>query len=398
MQPGGSDALRRLLVAGIEAGGPVTFARFMEAALYHPEHGYYTRGLGGGGGRDYATASGRSPLYGTLMARQAAEMWRLLGEPGSFRFVEFGPGEGHFACDLLRAAAAEPRFARALEYLMVETSPALRERQAARLARHAPPAAGGGAAWRHLSLEELETGAPVEGCLFANEVLDAFPAHRIVGSAGGPLELHVDAEGGALVERILPIADPATRDYLAAHAISPEPDQTIDIQPGAAGFVTRAARCLGRGWFVVVDYGYEAADLFHPARRRGTLLAYHRHTSGEAFLDRPGEQDLTAHVDFTAVRRAAHAGGLAVAGITSQARFLLALGALDRYEASDLREREAIKDLVLPDRMGGVFRVMILASAGLDAALRGLGPVTPPAEPAHVPDRPGRADRAVGIA
>jgi SAM-dependent MidA family methyltransferase len=397
MRAGASDALTRLLVADIEAGGPIPFARFMEAALYHPEHGYYSRGLGGGGGRDYATSSGLSRVYGAMLARQAAEMWRLVGEPDRFRFVEFGPGEGTFACDVLRAAADTPRFGRALEYLLIETSPALRSRQADRLARHAPSSAAG-VAWRHLTLEALETEAPLEGCLFANEVLDAFPAHRIVGTPDGPREVHVDAEGGTLVERLLPIADAATRDDLAARGLRPEPGQTIDIQPAAGRFVTRAARCLGRGWFVVVDYGYEAADLFHPARRRGTLMAYHRHRAGEAFLERPGEQDLTAHVDFTAVARAAAAGGLAVAGLTSQARFLLALGALDQYETSDLREREAIKDLVLPDRLGGVFRVMILASRGLPTGLRGLGPVTAPLPLERLPDSPGRADRAVGIA
>ncbi|HUD72341.1 MAG TPA: SAM-dependent methyltransferase [Dongiaceae bacterium] len=398
MHAGASDALTRLLVAGIEAGGPIPFARFMEAALYHPEHGYYTRGLGGGGGRDYATSSGLSRVYGAMLARQAAEMWHRLGEPDRFRFVEFGPGEGTFACDFLRAAAETPRFARALEYLLIETSPALAARQAERLARHAPSSAAGAEAWRHLTLESLEAEAPIEGCLFANEVLDAFPAHRIVGTPDGPLEVHVDAQGGALVERLLPIAEAATRDDLAARGLRPEPGQTIDIQPAAGRFVTRAARCLGRGWFVVVDYGYEAADLFHPARRRGTLMAYHRHRAGEAFLERPGEQDLTAHVDFTAVARAAAAGGLALAGMSSQARFLLALGALDQYESSDLREREAIKDLVLPDRMGGVFRVMILASRGLETGLRGLGPVTPPAPSQQLPGSPGRADRAVGIA
>ncbi|HKQ98390.1 MAG TPA: SAM-dependent methyltransferase, partial [Candidatus Polarisedimenticolia bacterium] len=251
---------------------------------------------------------------------------------------------------------------------------------------------------RHRDLASLEAEAPFEGCLFANEVLDAFPAHRVVGDADRPLEVHVDVEAGALVERLLPIADAETGDYLEVHDLRPEPGQEIDIQPAAARFVTRAARRLTRGWFVVVDYGYEAADLFHPARRRGTLLAYHRHRSHEAFLERPGGQDLTAHVDFTAVTRAAEAGGLVRAGLTSQARFLLALGALDRFEEADLRGREAIKDLVLPDRMGGVFRVLVLASAGLAAPLRGLGEVRPPVPPAALPDSPGRPDRAVGIA
>src|SRR5262245_63264558 len=121
METEAGGALRRAIVAAIEAAGPLSFARFMDLCLYHPEHGYYTRGLGGGSGRDYVTSSGLHRAYGAMVARQAAEMWRDLGAPECFRFVEFGPGEGHFACDMLSAAAGEGRFARALEYVLVET-------------------------------------------------------------------------------------------------------------------------------------------------------------------------------------------------------------------------------------------------------------------------------------
>ena len=363
-------ALRRAIVATIEATGPIPFARFMELCLYHPEHGYYTRGLGGGSGRDYVTSSGLHRAYGAMVARQAAEMWRALGAPERFRFVEFGPGEGHFACDMLRAATGEGLFARAFEYVLVETSPALRKRQKERITRFVAPAGG---AVRWADLEDLEREPAMTGCLFANEVLDAFPAHRVVGAGDGLLEIHVDVEAGELVERALPLADPGLAAYLEAAAIRPEPGQEVDVQPAAARFVARAARLLARGWFLVVDYGYEAVDLYHRARRRGTLLAYHRHRAGERFLERPGEQDLTAHVDFTAVRRAAAEAGLRSQGLTTQARFLLALGALDDFERGDLREREMLKDLVLPDRLGGTFRVLVLATPSAPDGLRGLG-------------------------
>ena len=371
--PAMTAGLEGLLKDEIRASGPIPFARFMDRCLYHPEFGYYTRGLGGGGGRDYLTSSGVHRAYGALMARQAAEMWRLLGTPPRFRFVEFGPGEGRFARDLLEASRSDPAFGSRLDCVLVETSPALEARQRRLLA----PVTGNGGdgprvSW--LTLDALEREAQDEGfagCLFANEVLDAFPVHRVTGTPDGPREVHVGIEGDALREELRPLTT-ALRDYLEVRGIAPVPGQTVDVAPGAAAFAARAALLLSRGWFVVVDYGDAAADLFHPARRRGSLRAFFRHRIADDVLAQPGEQDLTAHVDFTAVGDAARAAGCEVQGQVSQAHFLLALGALDGFEAEDLAGREALKELVLPDRMGGAFQVLVLARGGAPAGLRGL--------------------------
>jgi SAM-dependent MidA family methyltransferase len=374
--PVATAALEEILAGAIRASGPMPFARFMELCLYHPGHGYYARGLGGGGGRDYVTSSGIHRAYGALLARQAAEMWRLLGAPERFRFVEFGPGEGRFARDVLDASRANAPFAAALEYVLVETSPALVERQ-----QRLNAATGTGAAaapprvaWK--TLEELEREADrsggFAGCLFANEVLDAFPVHRVTSGDEGLREVHVDFENGAFRTTLRPLSTPDLGDYLRHHSIAPEPGQIADVAPAAARFVGRAARLLSRGWFVIVDYGDEAADLFHPARRRGSLRAFHRHRLVDDLLARPGEQDLTAHVDFTAVRRAAAEAGCEAAATVSQAHFLLALGALEDFEAQDLAAREALKEIVLPDRMGGAFRVLVLRRGGAPEGLRGL--------------------------
>jgi SAM-dependent MidA family methyltransferase len=408
---GPSSLLRDLIVRDIRAHGPIPFARFMEMALYHPEHGYYTRGLGGGSGRDYLTSSGVHRAYGLLLARQAEEMWRQLGEPAAFDFVEFGPGEGFFAADFLVEAARFARFARVLRYRMVETSPALRARQERRLQAlmFAPPA-GEFPAFSWTTLEDLEaevlSGRRALGCLFANEVLDAFPVHRVVGTAVGPREIHVGltdeeahAPQGGLAETQGPLGD-GLGAWLQAHGLEPLPGQEIDVAPAAEEFVRRAAALLGRGWFLIVDYGYDAADLYQPARRRGTLLAYHRHRASEDFLAHPGEQDLTAHADFTAATRAAESAGLERLALLSQAHLLLALGALDLFEAEDLRGREGLKDLILPDRMGGVFRVLVLRAGGAPKDLRGLSrpwrksaATSPPPPSAPAPAAAG----AVGI-
>src|SRR5881628_931084 len=176
--------LRTDIEAEIARGGPIPFARFMELCLYHPRLGYYTRGLGGGGGRDYLTSSGIHRAFGLLLARQAEEMWMRAEKPDPFLFVEFGPGEGYFACDFLSAASASS-FGRSLRYMLVETSPILTARQRALLeGRFTIPLS-----WT--SQEALVEHGRFTGCLFANEVLDAFPVHRVIGTREGPREVHV---------------------------------------------------------------------------------------------------------------------------------------------------------------------------------------------------------------
>ncbi|HEU4401731.1 MAG TPA: SAM-dependent methyltransferase, partial [Candidatus Polarisedimenticolia bacterium] len=205
-----SEALLGAIKAEIGARGPIPFARFMEICLYHPSHGYYTRGLGGGGGRDYLTSSGLHKAFGILVARQAEEMWRRAGRPDPFQFVEFGPGEGFFALDFLEAAGSRsPGFARALRYLLVEPSPVLRSRQKAHLEGRARVPIE----W--VSEEDLERRAPLIGCLFANEVLDAFPVHRVVGTAAGPREVSVTLHDGCLEEVLTPLSHEAVGRFLA---------------------------------------------------------------------------------------------------------------------------------------------------------------------------------------
>ena len=379
--PEATDLLRREIQDEILTRGPIPFARFMELCLYHPRHGYYTRGLGGGGGRDYLTSSGIHRAYGALLARQAEEMWRRTGRPDPFYFVEFGPGEGRFAADFLQQAAGVNGFAEALRYVLVESSPALAARQRALLS---------GRSQRSVEWSDergLEGRAPFPGCLFANEVLDAYPVHRVVGSPEGAREIHVAWNGGTFQEVLLPPSAGAIGRFLVEAGIELQDGQEVDLNLAAPCWIGWAVRLLERGYLLLVDYGYEAADLYHPARRRGTLLAYHRHRISEEFLLRPGEQDLTAHVDFTALQRAAEQAGARTLGLTTQGRFLLALGALEflpvqpaaRGPERDpdtairhLRETEALKQLVLPERMGDRFRVLILGAGGVPRDLAGL--------------------------
>jgi len=390
-------SLRAALDSEIAGRGPIPFARFMEICLYHPQQGYYTRGLGGGGGRDYLTSSGLHRAFGTLVARQAEEMWRGCGRPDPFWFVEFGPGEGLFAGDFLAEAERLGAFARSLRYVLVEVSPVLAARQRARLqGRTTLPVE-----WA--TEETIESRRGFTGVLFANEVIDAFPVHRVVGTPEGPREIHVAIEGENLREVLLPLSIPAVGRFLEETGVALEDGQEVDINLAAPCWLAWAVSCLRRGYVILVDYGHEARDLYHPSRRRGTLLAYHRHRTNEDFLERPGEQDLTAHVDFTALKRSAEGAGARVLGLVTQSRFLIALGALEFLEAAPielpagggdpgstvdrLREREALKEIVLPGRMGEKFRVLVLGVGDVGRELAGL------AEPWN---RPGGAGAAAG--
>jgi SAM-dependent MidA family methyltransferase len=381
--PDASSALRAEILSEIASNGPMPFARYMKLCLYHPLYGYYTRGIGGGAGRDYVTSSGIHRAYGALVARQAEEMWRRTRRPDPFVFVEFGPGEGRFAQDFLEESGRHESFSRALQYLMVEPSPVLSARQKLRLTGRTPIRIG----W--VSESDLERRRPFEGCLFANEVLDALPVHRVVRTPAGLCEVFVAARDGELEERLAPLSSGAIERFLAEAEVTPEPGQEIDLNLAAPCWMSWALGLLARGYAIIVDYGHEAADLYHAARRRGTLLAYHRHRTSEDFLVRPGEQDLTAHVDFTALRRAADRAGARWLGLVNQGNFLLALGGLDYMPATEvpdgtdeetraaslvrsIREREALKELMLPGRMGDRFRVLVLGVGEVPEDLTGL--------------------------
>jgi SAM-dependent MidA family methyltransferase len=203
------------------------------------------------------------------------------------------------------------------------------------------------------------------------------------------MELFVGARNGGLVEIAGPLSSEALGRFLAVSGVVLEAGQEVDLCLEAPAWMERAVGMIGRGYVVVIDYGHEARDLYHPGRRRGTLLAYHRHRVNEEFLRRPGDQDLTAHVDFSALRRSVERSGGRCLGLITQTRFLLALGVLDllpdidgRADQDDatralsvtarLREREALKDLFLPDRMGESFRVLVAAKGDVGDTLSGL--------------------------
>jgi len=359
--------LARLIGDEIRARGPMPFARFMELALHHPEHGYYARGperLGRGG--DFFTASDVGATFGACLGRQLVEMDALLGEPAAFHYVEHGAGRGLLARDVEDSLRVkEPDLARRFKAVLVDTSSGMRAAAVGRLPEARVEAAG--------------LAAPAgAGCVVAVELLDALPVHRVRRRGDALVEVLVALEGDTLVEAEgAPGAELSAwaEAYGAAPEDGDEAEACLLLGPTLAGL----AASIDRGFIVIVDYGHEAKRLFSPAHRRGTLMAYHRHRANEDYLERVGEQDLTAHVNLTALRREAEALGLHVAGITTQDRFLIANGILDGLDTEDggpvaaTKRRLQAKQLIHPDGMGRTFKVAVLTK-GMEPppVLRGL--------------------------
>jgi SAM-dependent MidA family methyltransferase len=355
--------LKTFLLETLHRSGPITFARYMELCLYHPEFGYYMQerertGVAG----DYFTSPDLHPIFARLLGRQAIEMWGILGRPAPFTWVEMGPGRGWFARDFLRwLKTAQPELFATLEYVAVEPGPQQRLRLSARLAED------GLESKVHLlaSLEELE---PRTGCFFANELVDSFPV-SVVTQAGGELkEIYVAAEGETLCERLGPVSDSNIAAAVARYASGLEEGQRAEVNLRAVRWIRSVGQKLTQGFVITIDYGDLAEHLYTPDRPRGTLMTYRRHFPSEDFYRAPGEQDLTAHVNFSALMDTGKEAGLEFTGFTTQERFLLALGEenefADLYEPGEsererLQARLKLKRLIHPEGMGTIFKVLI---------------------------------------
>jgi SAM-dependent MidA family methyltransferase len=352
--------LAALLADRIRASGPISFAEYMEACLYHPEHGYYSRAESRRFA-DYYTSVDVHSIFGRLLARQLSEVWILLGRPEPFWLVEAGAGTGRLASHILDFAERHlAGLYSAIRYVAVEASSARRAAHAAALGRHIE-------AGRAASSDELSAEISI-GCIFSNELLDALPVHRVVRESGELREIYVDLSGGDFIERVGPLSSPSLAEYFAGQGIALAEGQHAEAGLAACRWIEEAGRRLGRGFVLTIDYGHEAAELYDERHMRGTLLAYDRHRASEDYFRAPGEQDLTAHVNFTALDRWGRCAGLARTGLVSQGHFLLALGRGNDFadlcdqtasETERLRARLLLKNLIYPEGMGETFQVFI---------------------------------------
>jgi SAM-dependent MidA family methyltransferase len=329
--------------------GPVGFDEFMALALYHPHGGYYASPQPRTGRRgDFFTSVSVGPVFGKLLAAQFLAMREQLGHPASFTLVEQGAHDGQLLADILAAWSGPLP-----HVIIIEPLAHLRDRQRQTLAPWAERLT-------HVAHEnELP---PFTGVFFANELLDAFPVKILVRDQGAWHERRVGLEGDHFVFVDAPFSGPTP----------PVPDAlphfTTEVCPSLAPWMQTIAAKLQVGWMLLIDYGHPAAARHHPARAAGTLTAYRNHQRQDDPLAAPGHQDLTAHLDFTAVARTGLEAGLTLAGFTDQHHALTALAARvfpampqEELSADRAREMRALRQLLHPESMGTSFKFLALA-------------------------------------
>jgi SAM-dependent MidA family methyltransferase len=366
--------LPRMLADRVRAEGPISFADYMRECLYHPQFGYYSKPEARRFA-DFYTSVDVHPIFGRLLARQLAEMWEVLGRPPEFWAVEAGAGVGNLAGQILDFAVQKlPEFYSALRYMAVEQSAARRECHARNMDAHLQNG-------RALSIAELP-GEILAGCIFSNELLDAFPVHRVVVERGALREIYVNVRGECLTEERGPLTSAEIVHYFREQNIALGDGQQAEVNLDACEWIMNVGQRLGRGFVMTIDYGHEAAQLYNERHMRGTLLAYSGHRATEDFLACPGEQDLTAHVNFTALDLWGRRAGLARTGCVSQMAFLVALGRLNEFadlydesanEVERVRGRLLLKSLINPEGMGETFQVFVQHKGAAQPHLTGLG-------------------------
>lgn len=348
--------LRQTILEKLRSEGPMNFETFMEMALYYPGLGYYAKDeavIGRAG--DFYTSPHLHKVFGAMLAKQMVEMWDLTGRPNAFNIVEMGAGMGYLAKDMLEylSASGDKRWASSVRYTIVERNPSVMARQRELLSEFADKVR-----WVS-SLDELDT---FKGCVISNELLDAFPV-RMIETDDGLKEIYVAVEGDELVEVKRPCSNEVL-GYLKELSIELPDRYRTEVNLQIKGWIEKVSDKLAEGFVLTVDYGYPAWDYYSEDRNRGTLLCYHRHRINENPYLNVGEQDLTAHINFSSLKKWGEEVGLKAIGFCPQGTYLVSLG-LDEIikelygEAPDPFEIAKIKGLFMPQGMGESHKVMV---------------------------------------
>jgi SAM-dependent MidA family methyltransferase len=308
-------------------------------------------------------------VFGELLAKQFSEMWRLLDARSSFDLVEAGSGNGRLSKDILDAILrTDPAFYRSIRLSLAERSAAAREAQAGILGPHA-------ALLKHSSAAVPDH---IRGVIFANELLDALPTHAVVMTETGLREVFVDERSGQFVELLEEPSTPRIAAYVSRAGAKMRQGWRAEVNLAAEDWIADAAQKLEHGFLLVIDYGHDETELYSSSHSAGTLTTFKSHTTFADSLQAPGECDITAHVDLTALTRAAEQAGLTSLGRLDQTYFMLGLGmdemmALDHNsEPSAVRRRLALKTLMLPGGLGSTHKVLLFGKDTGTPSLKGL--------------------------
>lgn len=349
------STLRDLIVVRIRQQGPISFHDFMAEALYHPGLGYYASpsteiGIKG----DFFTSSHLHPAFGAMVGKQIEEMWRFTGKPADFTIMEFGGGRGYLAADMLQYLEGG-EFFDALTYVIVEPNPYLKSKQESLLSRFNRKL-NDKVAW----VTSLSGFRTFTGCVFSNELIDAFPVHLVKIEGGSVKEVFLDENFNEL---LMPACEKIT-GYLEQF-VPPLPDgYTTEVNLDGLGWMEGVSAAMSTGFIFTIDYGYPAYDYYCPHRHQGTLLCYYRHEVSDNPYQRVGLQDITAHVNFSALKKWGEDLGFKTVGYCPQGTFLISMR-IDEF-LSRLTEQEdypfealKIKRLLLPEGMGESHKVLI---------------------------------------
>jgi len=379
-------SLRQKILREIHERGPIPFSRYLEMCLYDPDYGYYSRNAEQfGKAGDFYTSSDVHAVFGRLLARQFDEMWRVLGSPEQIELLELGPGRGLFAQDVLDWSEKKfPVFFRALRYSLLESSSALRKRIRTTVLRHLESEKAklvdntggrlgrefGGSSQVPVPLPRT-LPADVPLIIFANEFFDALPVEVL--SAQGALR--IGARENSFVEEWAS-ASPRELEFLDRLGIHPENGERTEVSLAMMDWAKRIAATIQTGFLIAIDYGYTRDEQL-AGRHLDTIMTYREHSATPDPYQAPGEQDITAHVNFTALAAALESGGMETYKLRTQSQFLIGIGEnnqfADAFEECSLPQEKAkvalqLKHLVTPMGMGETFHVLV-ASKGVNREL-----------------------------
>ncbi len=357
--------LTDVIIQKIKEEGPVPFHDFMDMCLYYPDLGYYTSPedkIGPSG--DYYTSANLSPVFGALIGKQIEKMWSILDEQ-PFTIVEYGAGTGLLCHDILDYLKDKETLYNQLNYCIIEKSPVMREKMKKHLREKV--------SW-YDSIDEI---GEITGCILSNELVDNFPVHQVV-MEDELMEVFVDHANG-FVELLRPAREELS-DYLAELDVQFPKGFRAEINLKAIEWIKEIASALKQGFVITIDYGYVSSELYRENRSSGTLMCYHKHSLNDYLYENIGEQDITSHVNFSALQHWGLKYGLDYCGLTSQAQFLLALGLIESLNKTmeqgepswlDYKKHAFLKHTLLVD-MGSKFKVLIQRKGVPDHEVLGL--------------------------
>lgn len=349
------NPLEQKIIEKIKKQGPITFETFMDMALYSPELGYYasTENVIGRKG-DFYTSPHLHRIFGAMIGRQLEEMWEAMERPADFHAIEMGAGAGYLCKDILDYLKNREIF-NSLNYIIVELNPVMAASQKKLLSDFSNKVK-----WIS-SLGELNT---VKGCVFSNELLDAFPVH-LVEMKDELKEVYIAYDNNCFIEQYKIVNNNALIDYFNKFSVNIPHGYRTEINLRIRDWLKEISEVLSEGFILTIDYGYTALEYYHEERSTGTLLCYHKHSLNENPYENIGKQDITAHVNFSSLKTWGEEAGLQTVGYCPQGTFLIALGIdeviTELYSDSPDYQSEIlkIKGLLLPPGMGESHRVMI---------------------------------------